>query len=55
MNTHNDGNGNRNATKTIFGKLAFLKDEVVWELALVGVILAAVVDGALSIGGGSIA
>jgi hypothetical protein len=41
--------------KSIFRKLACLVDETVLHVALVGVVLAAVVDGFLSIGGGTIA
>ncbi len=51
MNTMNK----RNEPKTIFRKLAFLMNETVWQFALVGVVLAALVDGVLSIGTGTIA
>jgi len=53
--TTNNGNGIRNKVQTIFRKLAILKDEAVWQFALVGVVVAALVNGALSIGGGTIA
>ncbi|HJR69049.1 MAG TPA: hypothetical protein VKA43_03340 [Gammaproteobacteria bacterium] len=52
--TTNNGKGARNVAKTIFRKLSVLMDEAVWQLALVGVMVVAIVDGALSIGGGSI-
>lgn len=48
-------NGKRNAGNKIFRKLAFLKNEAVWQLALVGVVLVALVDGALQLGGGTLA
>ena len=51
MNRMND-NGNRNVGHKILGKFAFLKDEAVWQLALLGVVVMALVDGALQIGGG---
>jgi hypothetical protein len=52
MNTNQDKPAQR---RSIFRKLSFLADEAVWQLALVGVIVAAVVDGVVSIGGGTIA
>jgi hypothetical protein len=52
MNTQQDKPAKR---QSIFRKLSFLADEAVWHLALAGVIVAAVVDGVLSIGGGTIA
>jgi len=56
MNTNNgNGNGARNLAKTIFRKLSILMDETVWQFALVGVMVAALVNGVLSIGGGTIA
>jgi len=51
----NTNNGNRNLAKTIFRKLSILMDETVWQFALVGVMVAAIVNGVLSIGGGTIA
>ena len=51
MNTMNSGN----RVMKMIRKLSFLADEAVWHLALAGVIVAAVVDGVLSIGGGTIA
>jgi len=54
MNTNN-GNGTRNLVKTIFRKLSIVMDETVWQFALVGVMVAAVVNGVLSIGSGTIA
>lgn len=54
MNGMND-NGKRNQGNKFVRKFAFLMDEAVWQLALVGVVIAALVDGALSIGGGGIA
>jgi hypothetical protein len=53
--TTNNGKGIRNVAKTIFRKLSVLMDEAVWQFALVGVIAVAMVDGVLSIGGGTIA
>lgn len=52
MDNKQDKPGQR---QSIFRKLSFLADEAVWQLALVGVIVAAVVDGVLTIGGGPIA
>jgi hypothetical protein len=46
---------NRNMAKTIFGKLSILMDEAVWQFALIVVVATAIVDGAMSMGGGSIA
>lgn len=54
MNRMND-NGKRNQGNKFFRKLSFLMDEAVWQLALVGVVVATVIDGVLSIGGGTIA
>ena len=51
----NTNNGTRNLVKTIFRKLSILTDETVWQFALVGVMVAAIVNGVLSIGGGTIA
>ena len=51
MNTIQD---KPNQRKSIFRKLAFLADEAVLHLALVGVVVAAVVEGALSLGGGAV-
>lgn len=48
-------NQSPNQRKSIFRKFSFLADEVVWQVALVSVVLAAVIDGALSIGGGTVA
>jgi len=53
--TTNNGKGIRNVAKTIFRKLSVLTDEAVWQFALVGVMVAAIVNGVLSIGGGTIA
>jgi hypothetical protein len=50
----NTNHGKPNQGKSIFRKLAFLADEAVLHLALVGVVVAAVVEGALSLGGGSV-
>ncbi len=36
-------------------KLSFLVDEAVWQFVLVSVVVIAMVDGALSMGGGTIA
>ena len=52
MNTKQDKPAQR---PSIFRKLSFLADEAVWHLALTGVIVAALVDGVLSIGGSTIA
>ena len=51
----NTNNGTRNMAKMIFRKLSILMDETVWQFALVGVMIAAMVNGVLSIGGGTIA
>jgi hypothetical protein len=51
----NTNHGKPAQRQSIFRKLSFLADEAVWQLALVGVIVAAVVDGFLSIGGSTIA
>jgi hypothetical protein len=51
----NTNHAKPNQGKSIFRKLAFLADEAVWQLALVGIVVAAVVDGALSLGGGGLA
>jgi hypothetical protein len=51
----NTNQGNPNRRKSIFRKFSFLIDETVLQVALVGVVLVAVVDGMLSIGGGTIA
>jgi len=50
----NTNNGTRNLAKTIFRKLSIVMDETVWQFALVGVMVAAIVNGVLSIGGGTI-
>lgn len=49
--TTNDGK--RQEPRSFFRRFAFAIDEAVWQLALVTVVVAALIDGALSIGGGS--
>jgi hypothetical protein len=48
MNTGNPG-------MKMVRKLAFLVDEAFWHVALVGAVVAVIVEGALRMGGGSIA
>jgi hypothetical protein len=48
-------NGKHNQGNEIFRKLALLRNEAVWQLALVGVVFVALLDGALRLGGGTIA
>ena len=53
MNATTD-NGSRQV-KSVFRKFSFFASEAVLQFALVIVVLVALVDGALSIGGGTIA
>ncbi|HJR69048.1 MAG TPA: hypothetical protein VKA43_03335 [Gammaproteobacteria bacterium] len=48
-------NGTRNEVKTVVRKFSFFASEAVLQFALVVVVVLALVDGALSIGGGTIA
>jgi hypothetical protein len=50
MNTNNGNPGMK-----MVRKLSFLVDEAVWHFALVAVVVAVIVDGAMRMGGGSIA
>jgi hypothetical protein len=54
MNATTD-NGSRHRVKTVFRKFSFFASEAVWQFALVTVVLVALFDRALSIGGGTIA
>ncbi len=51
----NTTTNSKHISKTIFRKFSFLANEAVWQFALVTVIVVALVDGALSIGGSTIA
>jgi len=48
-------NGSRHQVKTVFRKFSFFASEALWQFALVTVVVIALIDGALSIGGGTIA
>jgi len=55
MNAITDKDSGHQQVKTVFRKFSFFASEAVLQFALVIVVLVALVDGALSIGGGTIA